>query len=178
MVQCTRNFQDVRAVAATRPKQREGRPRASAATRRESRRFQREFSGHSTRQRRHPPKTRRGSSIPETIFQDAPLATAAMRPNQLISLRFPREFAGRSTRQRCHPPKKARNSSIPSRVLRTLHAPPPPRCQNSERVIDFKQNLQDAPRASATTRPKQREGSRFQTELGILALLQLVRKVM
>ena len=47
------------------------------------------------------------------------------------------------------------------RIRRTLHAPVLPSAQNSARVVDPKPNSQDAPRASAATRRKQREGHRF-----------------
>ena len=49
---------------------------------------------------------------------------------------------------------------MPSRILR-IYASALARAQNSERVVDFKQNSQDAPRASTSTRPKQREGCQF-----------------
>ena len=45
--------------------------------------------------------------------------------------------------------------------MRTLHAPAPRGAENHERVIDREQNSQDAPRASAGARQKQREGSQF-----------------
>ena len=43
-------------------------------------------------------------------------------------------------------------------------APALPPAENSERVVDSRQNLQEAPGAIAPTRPKQREGRRFQFE--------------
>ena len=99
------------------------------------------------RQRCHPQKTARGSSIPNRILrtfhalalpatenservvdskqksQDAPRTSDATRQKQREGCRSQAAFAGRSTRQRCHPPKTARGSSILNRISRTLHAP-------------------------------------------------------
>ena len=61
--------------------------------------------------------------------------------------------------------QKARVRNSPLRILRTLHAPALPRAENSERASIPNTNCQDAPRASAATGQKQREGRRFQTEL-------------
>ena len=131
----TNNSQDnPRANAATRPKQPESRrfrvlrtlhaPALPPPKTGDGRQFQREFSGRSTRQRRHAAKTARRST-------------------------FHREVSGRSTRQPCHAPETARKSSIPSSILRTIHAsalprtqnlrtvhtPAMPRAQNSEKVV-------------------------------------------
>ena len=97
--------------------------------------------------------------------------------------RFQTEFSGHSTHQCCHLPNTATGSSIPNRLLRTRHAPALPHTQSCERVVDDKQNSENAPRASACetavdsnqnsqdaprTRtvscPKQRESHRFQRE--------------
>ena len=65
-----------------------------------------------------------------------------------------------------------KGSSIPNRILRTLHAPAPPPAQNHARVVDSEQASQDAPRASATSRPKPQEGRRFRTEFSGLSTHQ------
>ena len=113
-----------------RPKQRQGC------------RFQRAFSGRSTRQRRHPHKTSRGSRNPKIILR---------------TLHAPEP----------PPPKTARRLSIANRTLRRLHAPAPPPAQNSEKVVDTEQSSQDAPGASAAAhkRRKQREGSQCTLKL-------------
>ena len=90
----------------------------------------------------------------EQNSQDAPRASAAACPKQREGRRFSTEFSGLSTRQRRHQPKTRRRSSIPNRIMRTLHSkrvvdseqssqvygPALPPAQNSERVVDFKQN--------------------------------------
>ena len=48
-----------------------------------------------------------------------------------------------------------RRSTITNRML---HAPAPPPAQNHKRVVESEENSQDAPRASAATCPKPREG--------------------
>ena len=50
------------------------------------------------------------------------------------------------------------------RIQRTFHAPASPHAEHSQRVVDSKRNSRDAARASAATRPKQREGRRFQRD--------------
>ena len=76
----------------------------------------------------------------ERNSRDAPRASAAALPKQR---------QGRPFR------------NIPNRILKMLLAPAPPPGQNSNRVVDSAGNSQDAPRASAATRPKQQEGRRF-----------------
>ena len=46
----------------------------------------------------------------------------------------------------------------------TLNAPTLPRTQNHERVVDSQRNSQGTPRPGAATRPKKREGRRFQAD--------------
>ena len=101
---------------------------------------------------------------PQRNCQDAPRASAATCPQQRQRRRFHSVFAGRSTRQRCHPPKTATRPSIQKTILRTLHELALPPAENSEAVVDSKQSSQDAPHASAATRPKQQDGRRFRTE--------------
>ena len=48
-----------------------------------------------------------------------------------------------------------------NRIVRTLQAPAPRGAENHERVVDGEQNCEDAPRASAGARQKQREASQF-----------------
>ena len=50
------------------------------------------------------------------------------------------------------------------RIPRTLHAPALQRTENNERVATYAQNFKDAPRASVTTRGKQREGRHLRPE--------------
>ena len=139
------------------------------------------FSGRSTRQRRHPPKTTKKSSTPNRILrtlhapalpatlnservvhseqksQDAPPASTAARPKPRDSHRLRKEFRGRCTSQRHQPPKPTRRSSIPNRNFKTLHAPAPPPAPNHETDVDYEEDPEDAPRASAAARPKPRD---------------------
>ena len=50
------------------------------------------------------------------------------------------------------------------RIPRTLHAPASRRAENNERVATYSQTFEDAPRASVTTRGKQREGRHLRPE--------------
>ena len=79
-------------------------------------------------------------------FEDAPRASLTTRGLHLCP-----EFRRRSTRQRSNAPKTTRGSPLTARAS--------PRAENSERVAaTYAQNFEDAPRASVTTRGKQREG--------------------
>ena len=98
-------------------------------------RFQTDFSGRPTRQRRRPPNSERVVDS-EQNSEDALY-----------------------TRQRRHPPKTTRGSSITSRILRTLHTPALPPAEIHESVVDS--NCEDAPRASTATRRKPGEGLQF-----------------
>ena len=64
-------------------------------------------------------------------------------------------------RQRREGPKSTRGSSMANRIVRTLQAPAPRGAKNHERVVDREQSCEDAPRASAGARQKQREASQF-----------------
>ena len=74
------------------------------------------------------------------------------------------EFRGRSTRQRHDTRKTTRRSTLTPRISRTLHAPASRRASDNERVATYAQNFEDAPRASVTTRRKQREGRHLRPE--------------
>ena len=65
-----------------------------------------------------------------------------------------------------------KGSSIPNRILRTLHAPAPPPVQNHKKDVDSEQTSQDAPRASATTRPKPQQSRGFPIEFSGLSTHQ------
>ena len=94
---------------------------------------------------------------------------------------------------------RCRSSSIPTRIMRMLHAPAPTKnrgmvddcrlrrefrgsstCQRRhlpqthEKVVDSEQNYEDAPRASAATHQKQRDGRRLQITRRILMTLKVV----
>ena len=64
-------------------------------------------------------------------------------------------------RQRHDARKTTRRLPLTPRISRTLHAPASRRAGNNERVDTYAQNFEDAPRASVTTRGKQREGRHF-----------------
>ena len=53
---------------------------------------------------------------------------------------------------------------MPNRRFRAFGPPASPPAQNHERVGDYEQNSEDAPRASAANRPKPRKGRRLKTE--------------
>ena len=97
-------------------------------------------------------------------FDDAPRASITTRRKQREGRHLRPEYRGRSTRQRHHAPETARGSPLTSRISRMLHAPASPRAGNSERVATYAQNFEDAPRASITTRRKQREGRHLRPE--------------
>ena len=50
------------------------------------------------------------------------------------------------------------------KIPRTLHTPALQRTENNERVAAYVENFEDAPRASVTTRGKQREGRHLRPE--------------
>ena len=102
----------------------------------------------------------RCSSIPKRVLSTlhAPAPPPAQNPR-------------RSTHQRGEPPKTMRGPSVTSRFLKRLHAPAPLPAQN-EKVVDYEQNSEDAPRASAATHLKQREGLRCRTEFSGLSTRQ------
>ena len=160
-------------------------PRASAQMhrkQREGRHLRPEFRGRSTRRRHNARKTTRGSPLAPRIsrtlhasasrragtservatydqnFKHAPRAGATTlgKPREGCHLRP--EFRGRSTRQHHHAPETARGLPLTSRISRMLHAPASPCARNNEAVATYAQNFEDAPRASVTTRRKQREG--------------------
>ena len=54
-------------------------------------------------------------------------------------------------RQRSQPPKTLRKPSISNRITRTFHALPLQHATNTESLVDFKQNSDDAAGASAPT---------------------------
>ena len=74
--------------------------------------------------------------------RDAPCANAPSR-KQREGRRFQTEFSGCSTHH--------------FQTDKTFHAPALSPAQDSDRLIDSKENSKDAPRASAATRPKQSE---------------------
>ena len=141
-----------------------------------------DFRGRSTRQRHDARKTTRGSPLTSRIsrtlhalasqragsservatyvqnFEDAPRASVTTRGKQREGRHLQPEFQGRSTQWRHDAPEAARGSPLASRISRTLHAPASRRAENNERVATYAQNLEDAPRASVTTRRKLREG--------------------
>ena len=166
-------------------------PRASVTThgkRREGRHLLPEFPGRSTRQRHDTPKTTRGSTLTPRIsstlhapasrraennekvltyaqnFEDAPHASVPTRREQQEGHHLEPEFRGCSTRQRHDARKTTRRSSLTPRISRTLHTPASRRAENSKRVATYAQNFEDAPRASVTTRGKQREGPHLRPE--------------
>ena len=49
-------------------------------------------------------------------------------------------------------------------ILGTLHSPAPPPAKNHEWIVDYEKNSEEAPRASAATRRKRREGGRLRQE--------------
>ena len=54
---------------------------------------------------------------------------------------------------------------IPKRIARTLHAPELQSTENNEEVAAYAQNFEDAPRACALTRLKQRKGRHLRQEI-------------
>ena len=93
------------------------------------------------------------------------LASAPTHPKQREGRHLRPEFRGRSTRRHHDAPETARRSPLTSKTSRTLHAPASRRAGNSEKVATYVQNFEDAPRASVTTRRKQREGRHLRPEL-------------
>ena len=69
-------------------------------------------------------------------------------------------------------PETARRSPLTSRISRMLHAPASRRAENNESVATYVQNFEDAPRASVTTRRKQREGRHLRPEFRGSSTLQ------
>ena len=154
--------------------------------------FQRKISVHSTRQRRRPPKIRdaprtsaenhtmRGPSTTSRFLKTlhAPAPLPAQSHEKVVDYQksfedAPRTSAATHLEQR--EGRRCRTASIATRPkprkgrrlrtdLRTLHAPAPPSAQNHERVVDYRQNSEDAPRASAAVRPKPRKSRRLRTE--------------
>ena len=154
------------------------------ATRREQREgphLGSEFRGRSTCQRHDTPRPTRDTTYCHN-FEDAPRTSVTTRRKQREGLHLRREFQGRSMRQRHDVPETARGSPLTPRIWRTLHAPmsrcaenyervkltprmsrmlhmpASRRAENNERVATNVLNFEDAPRASVTTRGKQREG--------------------
>ena len=142
------------------------RPRASDTTRRkqrEGRHLRPEFRGRSTRQRHDARKTTIGSPLTPRISQK--IHAPASTHRKLREGRHLRpEFRRRYTRQRHDTRKTTRGSPLTPRSSRTLHAPASRRASNNERVATYAQNFEDAPRASVTTRGKQREGRHLRPE--------------
>ena len=98
-------------------------------------------------------------------FKDAPRASVTTRRNQREGCHLRSKYRGRSTRQRSNAPKTTRRSPLTPKISRTLQAPASRRAGNTERVATNVQNLEDAPRASVTTRgKKQREGRHLRLE--------------
>ena len=97
-------------------------------------------------------------------FEDAPRASVTTRRKQREGRHLRPQFQGCSTRQRHDVPETARESPLTPRTWRTLHAPASRRAENNEMVKLIPQNFKDAPRASVTTRGKQREGRHFRPE--------------
>ena len=97
-------------------------------------------------------------------FEDAPRASVTTRGKQREGRHLRPEFRGRSTRQCSNAPKTTRGSPLTPRISRTLHAPALQRTKNNERVATCSQNFKDSPRASDTTRRKQREGRHLRPE--------------
>ena len=190
-----KNSEDApRPSAFSHPKQLEGRhseqnsqdaPRTSAATRpkpQEGRRVRRELSGRSTRQRCHLPQTTGRPSITKRILRmlHAPATPPAENHEKVVDYEQDAPRASAAT-----PPKTTRRSSIANRLPGTLHAPAPPPTRrssitnrtrtlqapapppagNHQMVVDYDQNSEDAPRASAATRPKPTERRRLRTEI-------------
>ena len=100
----------------------------------------------------------------EDNSEDAPRASAQTHRKQRDGRHLQPDFRGRSTRQRHDARKTTRRSPLAPRISMTLHAPASPRAGNTERVATYVQNFEDAPRASVTTRRKQRDGRHLRPE--------------
>ena len=150
-------------------------PRASVTTRgkqREGRHLRPEFRGRSTRQRHDTPETARGSPQTSRISRTLHAPSVTTRGKQREGRHLRLEFRGRSTRQRHDAPETVRRSPLTPRISSTLHAPASRRAENNERVAAYAQNFEDAPRASVTTRRKQREGRHLRPEFRGRSTLQ------
>ena len=147
-----------------------------------------EFRGRSTCQRHDAPETARGLPLTPRIsrtlhapalqgtennervatysqnFEDAPRAGVTTRRKQREGRHLQPKFRGRSTRQHHDARKTTRGSPLAARISRTLLAPASRRAGSSERAAAYAQNFEDAPRASVTTRAKQREGCHLRPE--------------
>ena len=106
-------------------------------------------------------RKQRGGRRPQTEFLGRCMRQRFHAPKKTSRASIQAECSGFSWYQRCHVPKTTTRSSIPNKILGTLHTPAP---KNSGKVMDSKQNSQDAPRASTPTRRKQRQGRRFQSD--------------
>ena len=106
-------------------------PHASAAARPKTvgRRLRAEFSGCSTRQRCHPPKTTRGLSFPTRILRTlhAPAPPPAQNHEMVVDSEKYSEEA---------PHARARGRQFRTLILKTLHVPAPSPTQIHEKVVD------------------------------------------
>ena len=96
--------------------------------------------------------------IPRTLHAPALKRT---ENNERVATYSP-DFQRRSTRQRHDARKTTRGSPFTPRISSTLHAPASRSAGTNERVATYVQNFKDAPRASAPTHRKQREGRHLQ----------------
>ena len=118
----------------------------------------------------HAPASRRAGTSEKVAtyaqnIEDAPRTSAPTHRKQRDGRHLQPEFrGGRSTRWRHDAPETARGSPLTPRISRTLHAPASRRAENNDRVTTYAQNFEDAPRASVTTRRKQRDGRHLQPE--------------
>ena len=132
---------------------------------REGRHLRPEFRRRSTRQRHDSPKTTRGSPFTQN-FADAPHASVPTGRKQRKGHHVRPEFRGRSRRQHHDAAKTTRGSPLTPGISQTLHASASRGAKNNERVGTYALNFEDAPRASVTTRQKQREGRHLRPEFG------------
>ena len=163
-------------------RRRSTRQRHDAPNQREGCHLRPEYKRRSTRQRSNAPKTTRRSPLTARIsrtlhapasrragrservatcvqnFEDAPRTSVTTHGKQREGRHLRPEFRGRSTRHRHDAPETERGSPLTPRISRTPHAPASRRAENNETVATYAQNFEDAPRASVTTRRKQREG--------------------
>ena len=149
-----------------------------------------EVRGHSRRRHHDAAKTTRGSPLTpgfsKTLhasasrlaknnervaiytqnFADAPHASVPTGRKQRKGHHLRPEFRGRSRRQHHDAEKTTRGSPLTPGISQTLHASASRGAKNNERVATYALNFEDAPRASVTTRQKQREGRHLRPEFG------------
>ena len=99
-------------------------------------------------------------------FADAPHASVPTGRKQRKGHHLRLEFRGRSRRQHHDAAKTTRGSPLTPGISKTLHASASRGAKNNERVATYAVNLENAPRASVTTRQKQREGRHLRPEFG------------